>query len=73
MECHFAKFIWGIVQFYFSLYPPNSISHVVDDWLLGADKKNRKPILIGASAICWTLWLSRNDMIFDKSSSVLYM
>jgi hypothetical protein len=73
MECHFAKFIWRAVQFSFGLYPPNSISHIFDDWLLGVDKKNRKLILIGASAICWALWLSRNDMIFDKSPSVSYM
>jgi hypothetical protein len=23
-------------------------------------------ILVGASAICWAIWLTRNDIIFDK-------
>ena len=73
MECHFAKFIWRAVQFSFSLYPPNIISHIFDDWLLGVDKKNRKLILIGASSICWALWLSRNDLVFNKSPSISYM
>jgi hypothetical protein len=44
-----------------------------DGWLLGVDKKKRKLILVGASAICWALWLSRNDMVFDKSPSTSYM
>jgi hypothetical protein len=43
-----------------------------DDWLLRVDKKS-KLILVGASAICWALWLSRNDMVFDKSPSISYL
>ncbi|BAT10474.1 Os10g0352500, partial [Oryza sativa Japonica Group] len=39
----------------------------------GVDMKKSKLILVGASAICWTLWLSRNDMVFDKSLSISYM
>ncbi len=44
-----------------------------DGWLLGVDKKKSKLILVGASAICWALWLTRNDMVFDKSPSISYM
>ena len=43
-------------------------------WLaLGVDKKKRKLIFVGASAIYWALWLSSNDMVFDKSPSISYM
>ena len=73
MECHYAKFVWRTVQFSFGLYLPNSISHIFYGWLLGIDKKKSKLILVGASALCWTLWLSRNDMVFDKSPSISYM
>lgn len=51
-ECHCAKFILRAVQFSFGLYPPNSISHIFNDWLQGVDKKSRKLILIGAFAVC---------------------
>ncbi len=44
-----------------------------DGWLLGVDKKKSKLILVRASAIYWALWLTRNDMVFDKSSSISYM
>jgi len=73
VECHYAKFLWRAVQFSFGLYLPHGISHIFDNWLLGVDKKRRKLVLIGASAICWALWLSRNDIIFDKSPSISYM
>jgi hypothetical protein len=37
------------------------------------DKKKSKLILVRASAICWALWLSRNDLVFNKSPSISYM
>ena len=73
IECHFAKFIWRAVQFSFGLYIPTSISHIFYRWFLGVDKKKSKLILVGASAICWALWLSRNDMVFYNSPSMSYI
>ncbi len=32
-----------------------------------------KLILVGVSAICWALWLSKNDLVFDKSPSITYI
>jgi hypothetical protein len=29
--------------------------------------KLKRQILVGASAFCWAIWLSRNDVVFDKS------
>jgi hypothetical protein len=72
IDCHYAKFVWRAVQFSFGLYLPGTISNMFDGWLLRVDKKS-KLILIGASAICWALWLSRNDMVFDKSPSISYL
>jgi hypothetical protein len=43
------------------------------NWVLGLGHKQRKQILVGVSAICWTIWISRNDIIFDKSSIKTYM
>jgi hypothetical protein len=28
---------------------------------------------VGASAICWAIWLSRNDVVFDKSPMKTFM
>jgi hypothetical protein len=35
-------------------------------WLQGIRWKGRNLILIGVSAVCWAMWLSRNDIVFDK-------
>ena len=73
IECHYAKFVWRAVQFSLGLYLPTTISNMFDGWLLGVDKKKSKLILVGASAICWALWLTSNDMVLDKSPSISYM
>ncbi|KAL5668919.1 hypothetical protein ACJX0J_021140, partial [Zea mays] len=30
-------------------------------------------LLVGASTICWAIWLSRNDVVFDKSPMKTFM
>ncbi len=72
-DCHVAKFLWRAVQFSFGFNLPVSVSHIFDGWFLEVDKKMSKLILVGASAICWAIWLSRNNIVFDKSPSFSYM
>jgi hypothetical protein len=31
-------------------------------------EKLRRQALAGALAFCWAIWLSRNDVVFDKST-----
>ena len=44
-----------------------------DDWLVQFDTKMRAKIIVGAAAIYWAIWLSRNDMVFDKCPMKTYM
>ncbi len=69
MQCLFEEQFSSLLR----LYLPSSISDIFYGWLLGIDKKKSKLILVGASALRWALWLSRNDRVFDKPSSVSYM
>jgi hypothetical protein len=39
----------------------------------GLGHKQRKQILVGVSALCWPIWISRNHIIFDKSLMKTYM
>jgi len=32
----------------------------------------KSQILVGASAICWVLWLTRNDFVFNKTLEPFY-
>jgi hypothetical protein len=71
--CHFASFLWRALQFTFGIHRPASISDLFTNWLLGIGLKSRKQNLVGATALCWTIWTSRNDIIFDNSPMKTYM
>ena len=60
-----ARIIWRIVQASFNISLPVSIFHMFNGWLNGINKELMYKILVGASALCWTIWLSRNDMVFN--------
>jgi hypothetical protein len=72
-DCHYAKFIWRIVHVSFNLKPPTSVHNLFISWLEGLNKKMKSQILVGASAICWALWLTRNEVVFDKIIASSYL
>ena len=72
IDCHVAKFLWRAVQFAFDLNPPRSITHLFGNWLRGVGTKLKRQLLVGTSALCWAIWLSRNDVVFDKSPTKTY-
>jgi hypothetical protein len=72
LQCRFARSIWSLIQAAFSLYPPTSIANVFGNWLHGIDLRFRTLIRVGAIAVIWSLWLCRNDKVFDdKNYSLL--
>ena len=64
IDCHVAKFLWRAVQFAFDLNSPRSITHLFGNWLRGVGTKLKRQLLVGASALCWTIWLSRNAFVY---------
>jgi hypothetical protein len=53
------------------LYPPTSIANVFGNWVHGIDYKYRILLRVGAMALIWSLWLCRNDKVFDNKNSSL--
>jgi hypothetical protein len=51
----------------FNIPSPTSINHVFDGWLQGVDMQLKNKIWFGACTICWTIWLCRNDVIFNNA------
>ena len=72
-DCHFVKFFWRVVQYTFGLVPPTSVAQFYNDWLFRFDCKSKTQLLCGVYALCWALWLSRNDIVFDNSPMKTYM
>ena len=64
-QCRFARSIWSIIQVASTLYPPGSMANIFGNWLHGIDNRFRTLIRVGALAIIWSLWLCRNDKVFN--------
>jgi hypothetical protein len=66
-DCSYARFVWGQVHITFGIRPPLSTKDLFDTWSNILRGSFKRQILDVASAFCWALWLSRNDIVFDKA------
>jgi hypothetical protein len=44
-----------------------------DPWVNQVGGKIKRQLLAGALAFCWAIWLSRNDVMFDKAPIKSFM
>jgi hypothetical protein len=72
-DCHYARFIWRAVQVTFNIGIPTLVSRLFSGWANVLGYRVRKFFLTEASTICWVVWTSRNEMVFDKSLLKTYM
>ena len=71
-QCKFARSMWSIIQIASNLYPPTSVANIFGHWLDGIPNRLKTLIRVGAYALLWSLWLCRNDKVFnDKSTSLM--
>jgi hypothetical protein len=42
-------------------------------WLMGMWREDKKQIFVGAAAIIWAIWCTRNDIVFDKKQNISFM
>jgi hypothetical protein len=67
-DCKLAKFIWTIIYFTFGLEFPVSINSA---WTLNMNSRTRKLVPVGIGTMLWSMWLSRNDIAFDKKTYLI--
>jgi hypothetical protein len=72
-DCHFVKFMWKIVHVSFNLIPLISVHNLFTGWLEGIDRKLKTQMLVSASTFCWAIWITRNDIVFDKVIALSYL
>jgi hypothetical protein len=65
--------MWRTVSLTFGLRTPYSDYDLFNLWVRGFSPKNILKILVGAIAICWAIWLSRNDVVFNKNPIKIYI
>jgi hypothetical protein len=71
LECHMARMVWGLASITFGFCPPSSVAHLFGSWLNSFPSKMSNLVLIGAVALCWALWLCRNDVVFNNRSKLI--
>ena len=65
--CYLARFVWNTVHITYGIQPPANFINMLSSQLHGLSLKLINQILLGAAALCWSIWLNRNDMIFNKA------
>lgn len=71
--CHVAKIVWGSVWMVFGIQPPSSVTNLLGAWLRSFPVKLKRQLLVGAVALCWEIWLCRNDAIFCRTTPNSYL
>jgi hypothetical protein len=66
-DCLLARLVWGIVCITFDIRIPVSVEDVFGSWIRDFPFKQRNRVLLGVAAVCWAIWLSRNDMVFQRT------
>ena len=59
----FCQAVWSIIHAAYSLVRPYSVANMFRPWLKDLS------MLLGAEAMCWSLWLYKNDLGFGKKQS----
>ena len=67
-DCRFAKTVWAIFHCASGLSSPNNAFHMFGSWVQGLPNILQSIVLLGAAAICWSIWLCRNDLVFEKKN-----
>jgi len=65
--CHMARLLWRIIFITFGLTKPNNIVYLFGSWLQGFMWEKKKNMFTGLCALLWSIWLSRNDVVFHNT------
>ncbi len=65
-QCRLFRLVWSVIHLASNLKPPRNVGHMFGSWLSCVPKEMRNLLLMGATALCWSIWRSRNGVNFDK-------
>jgi hypothetical protein len=52
----------------FGIHTPTSILDMCGHWLNNFCANIKFQVIVAVGAICWGIWLSRNDIVFNKQN-----
>jgi len=62
-----------MVRCVFGLRPPRNIAHMFGDCSKLGQQKYNLLLLSGVAALCWVIWLTRNDLVFNKCQPKFFL
>jgi hypothetical protein len=62
-----------MIYFTYNIPPPSNITNMVGNWLNGVPKEVKARIRIGVSALCWSIWTCRNNIIFSNQKDTNFL
>jgi len=62
----YAKFLWRSVHNLFGIAPPVDMADLFDIWSKMETSKHNTLLLSAAATLCWAIWTTRNEVVFDK-------
>jgi len=68
-DCRLSKMVWSMVHAAWGIRRPSSVANLFGGWLNGIPKQFKNLILVGAAALCWSVWLCRNAAVFENKHS----
>lgn len=65
-DCPTARIIWNIVICALNIKPILNKTQLFGTWLTSFDKNMRNMMMVGAAAVIWAIWKTRNKACFDN-------
>ena len=65
----FTRMVWASVYEAWGIPKPRNMANMFGSWLNRVPKDFRPLVLVGAAALCWSVWLCRNGVVFDNKQS----
>jgi hypothetical protein len=67
LDCRYARLVWATVYAAWGLPRPHNVSNIFGSRLDGLIKDLKLLVLLGAVALCWSLWFCRNAIVFENN------
>jgi len=61
--------VWASVYAAWGIPKSHNMPSMFGSWLIGIPKEYKPLVLLGAAALCWSVWLCRNIVVFDNKKS----
>jgi hypothetical protein len=68
-----CKFLWCATHLVLGIPPPVNIEYFLNNRSKQGGHNHNIMVLTGAAAICWSIWLTRNDTMFNNCRSKTFL